>query len=46
MSSPGVVETDNEPHLTNPTEEASGGTDLVEMQEHNGTRLETDPLGL
>jgi hypothetical protein len=36
MSSPDVVETDNKPHLTNPTEEASGGTDLVEMQEHDG----------
>jgi hypothetical protein len=46
MSSPNVVEMDDKLHLTNPTEEASGGTDSVEMREHDGTQLETDPLGL
>ncbi len=37
MSSLDVVEMDNESHLTNPTEEASGGTDSVKTREHNGT---------
>jgi hypothetical protein len=46
MSSPDVVEMDDKPHLTNPTEEESGGTDSVETQEHDGTQSETDPLGL
>ncbi len=37
MSSPDVVEMDDKPHLTDPMEEASGGTDLVETREHDGT---------
>jgi hypothetical protein len=46
MSSPDVIETNHELHLTNPMEEASGGTDLVKIQGHNKMYLETDPLGL
>ena len=37
ISSPNVIEMDDKLHLTNPTEEASGGTDLVKTQEHDGT---------
>ncbi len=36
MSSPNVIDMDNELLPTDPTEEASDGTDLVETREHDG----------
>ena len=46
MLSHEAAKSDKIPHLVDPTEEARGGTDLVETREHDGKYAETDPLGL
>ena len=46
MSSPEAAESEEIPHLKDPTEEDRGGTDSIETREHDGKYAVTDPLGL
>ena len=46
MSSPETAESEEMPHLKDPTDEDQGGTDSSETREHDGKYAVTDPLDL